>query len=68
MSKTLNKYIKVLDYAENVFLVLTSADSGVSLFSFFTVISTPVEVMSASLIFLVKIVFENNREVKNKHG
>ena len=52
LSKTINKYIKVLDYAENIFLVSSSANSGVSLFSFITVISTAVGVTSASLVFL----------------
>ena len=42
MSKTLNKYITALDYADKTLLVLSGASSGVSLCSFFTVIGTHV--------------------------
>ena len=61
MSKTLNKYITVPDYADKTLLVLSSASSGVSLCPLFTVIGTPVEIVSASisLVFLV-----NNGTVK----
>ena len=40
MSRTLNKYITVLNYTER--LVLSSAGGSVSLFSFTTVIGTPI--------------------------
>ena len=55
MSKTINNYITVLDYADKTLLVLLGADSGVSLFSFTNVIGTTVVIASASnnLVFLV---------------
>ena len=54
MSKTINNYITVLDYADKTLLVLLGADSGVSLFSFTNVIGTTVGIASASnnLVFL----------------
>ena len=53
ISKTLNKYITALDYADKTLLVLSGAGSGVSLFSFTTVIGTRVRIVSASISFLV---------------
>ena len=52
MSKTLNKHITVLDNPDKILLVLSGADSGVSLFSFTIVIGIPVGITNASLVFL----------------
>lgn len=55
MNKTFNKYITTLDCVEKTLLVLPGARSGVSLYSFTTVIGTPVETASAGtlLVFLI---------------
>ena len=49
MSKTLNKYIKVLDYAEWTLLVLSDASSNVFLWSVTNVVGVPVGMTSASI-------------------
>ena len=73
MSKALNKYITELDFADKTLLVLSGAASGVSLFSFITVIGTYVGTASASicLVFpanngIVKM-FLKTMGKKNKH-
>ena len=55
LSKTLNKYITVLDYTDKTPLAILVASSGVFLWSFNTVIGTPVGITSASisLVFLI---------------
>ena len=54
MSKTLNKYMTTLDYADKAFIVLSGASNDVSLCSFTTAIDVPVVITSASicLVFL----------------
>ena len=52
MSNPLNKYSAGLDYTEKILLALLSASSGVSLFSFTTVIGQPVRIASASISLL----------------
>ena len=71
MSKTLNNYLTALGYVDKTLLVLLDASSGVSPFSFTTVISTLVRTASASLslVFLVtngiaNIFFGNNGKEK----
>ena len=49
MSKTLNKYIAVFDYADRTFLVLPATNGVVSIASFTTVITAPVRITSTSL-------------------
>ena len=54
MSKSLNKYIPPLDYADRTLLALSGASNGVSLYSFTTVIGTRVGIASASIsLFLI---------------
>ena len=71
MSRTLNKYITVLNYTER--LVLSSAGGSVSLFSFTTVIGTPIQIASADIIIVFLIssrifkIFLKTRGTKNKH-
>ena len=55
MSKTLNKYVTVLNYADKTLLVLLGARTGFLLSSFTTVIGTPVGIASAS-ISLVSVI------------
>ena len=55
MSKTLNKYITALDYADKNLLVLSSRNTGVSLYSFTIVIGAPVEIASANLSLVILI-------------
>ena len=54
MSKTLNRYITVLNYAYKAFLVLSGAGRGACFSSFTTDISAPVGTTSAriSLFFV----------------
>ena len=56
VKKTLNKYITALDYADKTFLLLSGANSGVSLCSFTAVIDAPVGVANAnfSLVLLIR--------------
>ena len=49
MSKTLNKYSTVLNYAGKTLLVLSEADSCIFQFSFTIVIGTPVGIANASI-------------------
>ena len=49
MSKTLNRYITVLNYAYKAFLVLSGAGRGASFSSFTTDISAPVGTTSARI-------------------
>ena len=49
MSNPLNKYSAGLDYTEKILFALLSASSGVSLFSFTTVIGQPLRIASASI-------------------
>lgn len=59
MNKTLNKYIAALDYVGKTLFVSLGACSGISLFSFATVIGTLLETVSdtswdsINLVFLV---------------
>ena len=55
MSKTLNKYIRALGYADKTLLALSGGSSVVSLCSFNTAVDTPVAIVSASisLVFLI---------------
>lgn len=46
MNKTLNKYIAALDYVGKTLFVSLGACSGISLFSFATVIGTLLETVS----------------------
>lgn len=68
----LNRYIIVLDYADNSLLVLSSTTSGVSLFSVTLIISTPVGIASASISLVLLATngfskcFRNNGDEKNK--
>lgn len=68
----LNRYITVLDYADNSLLVLSSTTSGVSLFSVTLIISTPVGIASASISLVLLATngfskcFRNNGDEKNK--
>ena len=48
MSHTLNKYDTVFDYADKNLRILSGACTDVSLFSFTTIIGTPVEIVSAN--------------------
>ena len=48
MSKTLNKYIRALGYADKTLLALSGGSSVVSLCSFTTAVDTPVTIVSAS--------------------
>ena len=61
LSKRPNKYITVLDYTDKTLLVILGASSSVFLWSFNTVIGTPVGIASTSisLVFLI-----GNRVVK----
>ena len=74
MSKTLNKFITAIDYADKSLLVLSGTSSGVFLCSFSTVIGMPVRIASASisLMFLisnaiVKMFLKTMGKKKNKH-
>ena len=49
MSKTLNKYITGLDHYDKPLLVFSGEGSGVSLFSFITVIRTPFAIANTSI-------------------
>ena len=55
MSKTLNKYIIALDYAEKAVLVFPGASGGISRCCFTTVIGTLVDIAIAiiDLVFLI---------------
>ena len=75
MSKTLNEYIKSLDYAGKTQLVLLGAYSSVSICSVTTVMSIPLGISSASIISLVffisngtiKMFLKTMVRKKNKH-
>ena len=76
MRKTLNKYMTVLHYADKNLILLSGADSGISLFFYLLlfVVDTLVRKTSASirLVFLignaiVKLLLETKRKEKNKH-
>ena len=71
MSKALDAYVTVLDYAEEILLVLSGASIGISLFSFTTVIGEPFGIPSPgiTLVFLVtnrfaKMFLKKTREEK----
>ena len=49
MSKTLNKYIRVLDHADKTLLILSGAVSSVSLLAFTTAICASVGIASAKV-------------------
>ena len=76
MSKTLNKYIIALDYADMTLVVLSGASSDVSLCSFTTVFDTSVglasELTIISPVFLlsneiVKMFLETMGKKENKN-
>ena len=59
MSKTLNKYMTTLDYADKALLVLSGASNDVSLCSFTTAIDSPVAITSASICLVFLPVMES---------
>ena len=61
MSKTLDKYITVPDYTDKTLHALSSARSGISLYSFTTVISTPVGIESARIILVLLSVMVSSK-------
>ena len=54
-TKKLNKYVTVFDYVDKALVVLSTTTSGVSIFSFTSIVGAPVEIASASftLIFFL---------------
>ena len=74
MSKTLNKYIRALDYADKTLFVLSVASSVFSLCSFTTVIGAHVGIASATIslaVFIcngiVTMLLKTMGRNKNKH-
>ena len=55
MSTTVNKYITTLEYTDKIFLVLSGANSGVSLCSFTTIIDIIIGIASASVSLVLLI-------------
>ena len=51
-SKKLNKYVTVFDYIDKVLIVLSATTSGVSIFSFTSIVGAPVEIASASFTLI----------------
>ena len=47
-SKKLNKYVTAFDYIEKILIVLSATSSGVSIFSFTSIVGAPIGVASAS--------------------
>ena len=71
--KTLNKYITVLNYADNSVLVFSGTGIIIYLFSFTTITDIPVGISSASisLVFLVtngfvKLFLKTMGNIKNR--
>lgn len=56
MVKPTNEYVTALDYAHNNSFVLPGAGSGVSYFSFITVVGTPVGIANASISLVLLII------------
>ena len=74
ISKTINKYITVVNYVDKNLLVLSGASCGVSLWKISTIIVTPLGIAIASIsqMFLItqencQNVFKNNEKEKIKH-
>ena len=55
MSKPLNKYITVIDYAGKILIFLSGTSNNVSFYSFTTVIITPIGIASANISLVVLI-------------
>ena len=55
MSMTVNLYITTLEYTDKIFLVLSGANSGVSLYSFTTIIGIIIGIASASVSLVLLI-------------
>ena len=51
-NKKLNKYVTVFDYIDKVLIVLSATTSGVSIFSFTSIVGAPVEIASASFTLI----------------
>ena len=64
MNKTLDKQITPLVHVDKTLLVSLGASSGVSLYSFSTVIGTKVWIASASICLVLLINNESNEIVK----
>ena len=73
-SKKLNKYINIFDYIDKILIILCATPTGISIFSFTSVIGTSVGIVSASftLIFslstgIIKKLLNMTRNKKKKH-
>ena len=73
-SKKLNKYVTAFDYIEKILIVLSATSSGVSIFSFTSIVGAPIGVASASFILIfslttgiVKKLLNITRNKKKKH-
>ena len=55
-SKKLSKYVTIFDYIDKILIILNATSSGVSIFSFTSIIGVPAGIASASfaLIFSIK--------------
>ena len=73
-SKKLNKYVTGFDYIDKIFIVLSTASSGVSIISFTSIVGAPIGIVNASftLIFslttgIVQKLLNITRNKKKKH-
>ena len=62
MNKKLNKYIAVLDYFDNTFIVLSATSGGISIIYFASIIGAPVGIASASFSLIYFSNYNNNQE------
>ena len=74
ISKSIGKYVSILNYIDKSFIVLTTISGGVSVTSFVTAIGAPVGLASASVSFifaissgLVKKLLNLSFKKKHKH-